>query len=224
MELAGINEGLQSALPPGTGHRLVISFSDYEGWTSANLDVHRVSGTPSLKHPHIWASSIHYLEGWTQALHSPQQPCWFLRIHTKAHQSCNGDWSQNLNEIADIGAFLGKTLLTRDWIWPVFIGTRDPDVMARDLLGPCSQAEVHCAVMSRSLHGADVGGLEMLLVRKAGDPAEEAFVTDFNRAFFQGKVPIYSADGTILSKHSAIGKPGGGTRHLVNELTRLRLV
>ena len=136
------------------------------------------------------------------------------RQHVKAHVEAAGHWGQNMNEVTDILANLGKTLvidnLIDPWICLKYPHQKSVEEISVALLGPTNADEMRAALSYGSSVAQDTAGLSGGLLRNAGDALVGKMVEKWNEAAYQGKMPIYSIDGLIVGRHRAIGKSGGG--------------
>ena len=151
----------------------------------------------------------------------------FHRLHVHSHvKGRERTWPESMNEIVDKLADLGKTLrLDRTTSqWRI---TRDPDLRGEDEIGlafagPYSKSEALAAIARRTSKAVSANGLTSAWVRVAASSTtgldDDSFLTglveEANSAAYVGKYPRYEASGMVVGKHRAIGKRGGGDRHL----------
>jgi hypothetical protein len=218
MELAGAFEGLSQSTAEGARGQ-VLAVSDYLAWVQARLGVYESTDFRGLSNADTWRSIIGVLRRWGGDLGDEDQDdnC-LLRKHVKAHVETGGNWGQNLNEITDKLADLGKRLIAdgtiRPWVCPTCPTTKTIQEIETELLGPTYPDEMRAALSYGSSNAQDTAGLSGGLLRSAGDPLVDRMVEEWNEAAYQGKMPTYTSDGSIVGRHKAIGKQGGGDRHL----------
>ena len=217
MELAAVLEGLAAAMSATPTPASCASFSDYESWIKADLELYRASSAAKLRYPHLWITLIDVLATWGSD-HPARHHLY--RHHTKSHVDQDGDWAQNLNQLCDALARLAKLLLAEldggqhVWHCPPSTTPWSPTEVRRLLSGPFSSGEWRHALRTRTSNAYDTDGSYYGLLRAGGTVLKDRMLDEFNRAAFRGQVPTYTPDGTVLNKHRAIGKSSGGDRHL----------
>ena len=217
MELAAVLEGLTRAVSPLPAPATCASFSDYESWIKADLELHRASSAAALRYPHLWTTLMGVLETWGL---DPLSQHHLYRHHTKAHVDLKGDWAQNLNQLCDALARIAKVWLSAKdnnqhmWHCPPLAAPWTPAEVKQLLEGPLTVGEWKHSLSTRHSKAADTAGSYYGLLRAGGTVLRDRMLDEFNSAAFRGQVPTYRADGTVYNKHRAIGKSSGGDRHL----------
>lgn len=219
MEMAGAYHGVayitDQPLEEATGDALCMS--DYESWTKANLDEYVAADFRGLARAPLWLAITEKLRNWRKR--TGQGGRVLHRVHTRSHAEDNGHWGQNINEILDALAALGKCLvadeqLGSNWQCPDTPIPTDMETVTRALLGPATPAEMQAALKRRSTRALDTMGLRPYFVKRAGSTLLHKLVADYNEAAYKGEYPTYAPNGTIVGVHRAIPKESGGNRHL----------
>jgi hypothetical protein len=225
MELAGAYEGIVHAVaedppeqPPHTTCQL-LAISDYLAWVRSPMGVYEASEFQGLANGDTWRELAGAIRRWDSHVRGRGATDTVLhRVHVNSHSESLGHWGQNLNEVTDKLAALGKLLvlegLIQPWYCPQRTRVKTPVEVSLALLGPTNTDEMRAALINGSSVAQDTEGLNGGLARKAGAALVDRLTEEYNEAAFQGKVPIYSTDGLITGRHKAIGKAGGGDRHL----------
>ena len=164
------------------------------------------------------------------ARESPQAE--IARVHAKSHEGTVGHWGQQLNEILDTLAKLGRALANRlpfdlpdekdviiertmiDWMPPALQPVWAARQAVSKAMGPASEGEIRESLLTRGAKGHDVNGISVLMAKVGGSAYITAVWQEFNREWYKGKFPSSRQDGTIIGKHSALKKHPVGMRHL----------
>jgi hypothetical protein len=227
MELAAGTAGFQHVAEDNPSG-LVLLISDYKTLVDADLDRLRGQHFKSLQNVGIW-------QGLTRALDDigekhPQATV--ARVHAKSHEGTVGHWGQQLNEVLDTVAKLGRAMANHlpfdlpdaqgviveqaitCWIPPALQPEWAASQAIAKGMGPASAGEVRESIQTRGAQGYDVNGVSVRMARIGGLAYDDAVCSEFNKEYYRGRFPSSRQDGTIIGKHSALQKVPVGLRHL----------
>jgi ribonuclease HI len=216
MELAAVLETI-----PRLRHRdgtptRILMLADYMTWVNADLDALKSERMAGMQNKRIWAAIIANLDEWFQ--HTANKGNSLDREHTKSHCKESGHWGNNLNEIVDLIAGLGKTLAIAgtipDWQVQPPAHQTSPEEIQRRLLAPITLSDIRTALKRRTSNARDTSATTNRML-EAGPPELHAGMRDkFNICLFRGEYPTFGPKEQVLGLQKGIGKPDGGTRNL----------
>lgn len=172
MELAAARAGFDHVARTGmTG--LVLLVSDYKTLVDADLGRHRSNNFRKLQNVGTWQCLVQALE---RAL-AGQPSTTVARVHAKSHEGVVGHWGQQMNEVADVLAKLGRAManelafdlpdeegvILTDPILPWVPPDLQVDWAVQGVLdkvaGPAHVCEVTEGIHTRGAQGHDVNGI-----------------------------------------------------------------
>jgi ribonuclease HI len=228
MELAAARAGFDHLAHTGvTGLALLIS--DYKTLVDADLGRHRGQNFRKLQNVGTWQCLVQALERITEAC--PDSVV--ARVHAKSHEGVVGHWGQQMNEVADVLAKLGRAMANGlvlglcgesdacmddgpilPWVSPNLQVDWAAQNVINKFVGPADEGEIMEATHTRGSQGYDVNGV-CAQHAKSGGPAYIAKVCEeYNADFYAGRFPSNRPDRLIIGKHSALQKIPTGMRHL----------
>jgi ribonuclease HI len=217
MEMAAALEAIEN-IPDKTSQTRALTLSDYKAWTDADLDKTHRNLSRGMKHKKIWHGITSRLADWAKDGDDRGQG--LTRAHVNSHKGRIGEWKHTLNEIADILASFGKELAKENEIpqWeppePVKAPPIDPKVTEARLAGPITDSEICEGIMEVSSKASDTLGQAICLLKKGGQPIQDAIRRKFNDAIYEGEAPGYGTDDLIIGKCMDLAKEDGGIRSI----------
>jgi ribonuclease HI len=227
MELAAAGAGFDHLARTGAVN-LALLISDYKTLVDADLGRHRGHNFRKLQNVGTWQCIVQALE--QIAIECPNLTV--ERVHAKSHEGVVGHWGQQMNEVADVLAKLGRAMANG---LPLHLPDEEDTTLADHILpwvapdlqvawatqhaidkamGPANAGEAMEAIHTRGAKGHDVNGVSVKMAKAAGQSYIDAACEEFNLAWYAGRYPSNRQNRTIIGKHSALQKQPSGLRHL----------